>query len=112
LESIAKSKAAVVLVGLDAQAHDPIPFVHRASRVFPKMALCAMVACGQPTKVRAALAAGCWGAVSSGATVETVVDALGAIADGQAYIDTSLSRELLGAEPFGKTLQTGAAALD
>jgi len=90
--------AAVMLIGFDAQLHDPIASVHRASRAYPKLPLCALVASGQPSKVHEALAAGCGGAVSSGATVDVVVAALRSLAVGQAYVDPNLGGELLSAE--------------
>ncbi|MBC5824882.1 MAG: response regulator transcription factor [Candidatus Eremiobacteraeota bacterium] len=104
-ESIVNSGAAVVLVGLDAQMCDPIAIVHRMASLHPQVAICALVAGGQPAKVHAALGAGCGGAVSSAATLDTVIAALVAVVSGQAYVDANLGGEALSAQLTGKGLK-------
>ncbi len=105
IESIVNSGAAVVLIGLDAQTCDAMTIVHRVARLGPRLAICALVASGQPGKVHAALAAGCGGAVSSEATVDTVVAALEALTSGQGYVDTDLAGEALSAQLLGKGIR-------
>lgn len=96
----------VVLVGFDAQTHDPAATVRRALQQSPELPICALVVAGQSHKVLDALAAGCRGAVSADATIESLSNALRTIAAGQSYVDPSLSGELL-ARGYGFTDRNG-----
>jgi DNA-binding NarL/FixJ family response regulator len=54
-----------------------------------------LVADDRPDRVRDAIAVGCSGAVSSSASIETIVSAVESLATGQSYVDPALSGQLL-----------------
>jgi two-component system, NarL family, response regulator LiaR len=100
LDDIANQNASVAIIGFDAQVNDPIVTVAKLARLHPDLPLCALVGTGQPGRVHGAIAAGCGGAVSSSATLDVVLAALQALANGQPYVDPRLGGQLLSAE-FG-----------
>jgi DNA-binding NarL/FixJ family response regulator len=84
-----------LLVGLDGQSNDPMTTVREARHSVPELPMCALVAVERLDRAREAIAAGCKGAVSTSAALQTLVAALESLSKGQAYVDATLGGRLL-----------------
>src|SRR5579863_5615509 len=109
LEATLGANPAVVMIGFDAQLHDPIATVQRVARRIPSVPLCAIVAAERDGIVQNALAAGCGGVVSADASVEVVIAAIRSLAAGEAYVDAKFAGHILGAQLGPKHGQNGRA---
>jgi DNA-binding NarL/FixJ family response regulator len=95
LRSLLDAPVSALLIGLDAQSSDPMITVREARHALPELPMCALVAVDRLDRAREAIAAGCKGAVSTSAAVQTLVAALESLARGQAYVDATLGGRLL-----------------
>jgi DNA-binding NarL/FixJ family response regulator len=84
-----------LLVALDEQSKDPMATLRDARHVLPEVPMCALVAVDHLDRAREAIAAGCKGAVSTGATLSVLIEALESLSRGQAYVDPTLGGRLL-----------------
>ena len=110
LEATMENNPAVVMIGFDAQLHDPIATVQRVARRIPSVPLCAIVATERDGVVQNALAAGCGGVVSAEAPIEVVIAAIRSLAAGEAYVDAKFAGHILGAQLGPKHGPNGRAA--
>ena len=97
-----------ILVALDAQSGDPMLTVREARHIVPELPMCALVAIDRLDRAREAIAAGCKGAVSTGATIGVLVAALENLSRGQPYVDPALAGRLL-AKTIAKGVLTRGA---
>ena len=95
IRTLLDEPVSAILVALDAQSSDPMTTVREARYVVPELPMCALVAVDRLDRAREAIAAGCKGAVSTAATLGTLVSALETLARGQAYVDPTLGGRLL-----------------
>ena len=95
LRCLLDAPVSALLIGLDAQSSDPMLTVREARHALPELPMCALVAVDRLDRAREAIAAGCKGAVSTSATLQTLVAALECLAKGQAYVDATLGGRLL-----------------
>jgi DNA-binding NarL/FixJ family response regulator len=101
LRSVLDIPVSTLLIALDAQTNDPMSTVRDARHLVPELPMCALVAADRLDRAREAIAAGCKGVVSTGATLNLLVAALESLALGQAYVDPMLGGRLL-AKTAGK----------
>jgi two-component system response regulator NreC len=95
VRSLLDVPVSALLVALDAQSNDPMSTVREARHVVPEIPMCALVAIDRLDRAREAISAGCKGAVSTSATLNTLVSALENLARGQAFVDPTLGGRLL-----------------
>jgi len=95
LDGLGAKGADAVIIGFDAQVHDPIETVSKLRRDFPELPICALLGTGEPARVQGALSAGCSGVLSAGASLEMMVSAIDYLIEGQAYVDPNLGGPLL-----------------
>lgn len=84
-----------LLIALDMQHSDPMALLQEVRISLPDLGVCALVAVDRLERAREAIGSGCRGAVSTAATLPTLIAALEAIAGGQAYVDATLGGRLL-----------------
>ena len=95
IRSLRETPVASLLIALDMQVNDPMAMLHEVRMALPELPVCALVAVDRLERAREAIASGCRGAVSTAASLNTLIAALETISNGQAYVDSTLGGRLL-----------------
>lgn len=95
LRSLLDVPVSALIVAMEGQTNDAMATVRETHRVVPELPMCALVAVDRLDRARDAIAAGCRGAVSTSAMLNTLVAALESLSRGQPYVDPMLGGRLL-----------------